>query len=130
MNGRFVKLLAVAALGSVAMFGAQSTVSLGRNPFPIGNIGPYVASTGFNTNPTTHADWLAQSTANPTASTTTQIANALVLTPVAGSQRPPVDGMTQELFYATPEPATYAMFGIGLVLLSLGTFRRGNNRND
>jgi hypothetical protein len=28
------------------------------------------------------------------------------------------------ILVATPEPATYAMFGFGLILLSLGTFRR------
>jgi hypothetical protein len=35
-------------------------------------------------------------------------------------------GKSQEFIVvtATPEPATYAMFGAGLILLSLGTFRR------
>ena len=46
MNGRFVKLLAVAAFGSALMFGSQVTVSLGSNPFPTGNIGPYLATVG------------------------------------------------------------------------------------
>jgi len=222
MNGRFVKILAVAAFGSAVMFGAQVTVSLGSNPFPTGNVGPYIATvggitefvfcddeahsvypnetwtatvttlsslaalgnsnigsgssvafkalpsaatlyervawlvnrfgsfpadasglqhaiwdiflhkggTGLNTDPTTDAYWLTQSAANYTKLTAAQVANTFILTPVAGSQRPLVDGMPQEFFYVTPEPATYAMFGIALVLLSLGTFRRKSNKRD
>lgn len=52
----------------------------------------------------------------------TQIADTLILTPVgyayAGLGGP------QEFFTTTPEPATFALFGAGLILLSVGTFRR------
>jgi hypothetical protein len=36
----------------------------------------------------------------------------------------------QEFIVITPEPATYALFGMGLILLSLGTFRRRAKKSN
>jgi hypothetical protein len=49
--------------------------------------------------------------------------NVQILTIVGGANKPGNSG-TQELLIITPEPATYAMLGSGLILLSLATFRR------
>ena len=42
----------------------------------------------------------------------------------------PGAGGPQEFIVVTPEPATYAFCGLGLILLSLGTFRRTKNRSN
>ncbi len=51
-----------------------------------------------------------------------------ILTPVVGSPNSTTKlgptGGDQEFIMITPEPATYALFGAGLILLSLCTFRR------
>lgn len=59
-------------------------------------------------------------------------ANVLILTPVCGTN-PKAGcaagtGHSQEFIVVTPEPATYALFGAGLIVLSLGTFRRRRNK--
>jgi hypothetical protein len=216
MNGRFWKLMAAAALGTVAMFGNTVSMSFGANPFPQGEIGPYTATingvnafvycdddthlvypnetwtatvttlkdlvalgsaniasqstvmwralpnaltlyeqagwlvnqfgshpadasgiqnaiwdiflqrsgTGLNTDQKTDAYWLVQAINNYNSVTAVQLANTVFLTPVAGSQVPFADGTPQEFITLTPEPASYALLGLGLMLVSLGTFRR------
>jgi len=86
--------------------------------------------TGSVNDHSTDTYWLNQASLNYTSLSAAQMANTLILTPVAGSQRPLSDGMPQEFLMATPEPATYALFGTGLILLSLGTFRRKRNKNN
>jgi hypothetical protein len=223
MNGRFVKLMAAAALGSAALFGSTVKVSIGaNNAFPGGNIGPYTVAvggmtefvycddethtvypnetwtanltslgalialgnaniassspvmwrglpnaltlyeqvawlvnqfgshaadasglqnaiwdiflqksgTGLNTDPTTDAYWLVQAATNYSKLTAAQIADTFILTPIAGTTVPSADGTPQEFLYVTPEPASYALIGIGIVLLSLGSFRRGNRKTN
>jgi len=73
--------------------------------------------TGSNLDMTTDSYWLKQASLNYTSLTTAQMANILILTPVAGSQSPLSDGLPQEFLMATPEPGTYALFGMGIVLL-------------
>jgi hypothetical protein len=48
----------------------------------------------------------------------TQFSNLSILTPAVGSQ-PEADGRPQEFIVETPEPATFAMLGIGLLMLGL-----------
>lgn len=87
------------------------------------------SGTGSVSDPTSSAYWMAQANTNYGSLTGSQIAGFRILTPVSGSQMPLSDGMPQEFFNTTPEPATYALFGSGLILLSLGTFRRRRNQN-
>jgi hypothetical protein len=61
--------------------------------------------------------------------TPNQIADLLILTPVVGTQSGG-HGAPQEFFAIAPEPATYALFGSGLILLSLATFRRRRNKTN
>jgi hypothetical protein len=223
MNGRLIKLVAAAALGSAALFGSTVTMSFGNSSaFPTGAIGPYLATvngmnefvycdddthtvytnetwtatatslsslialgnaniasgstvtwrgisnaatvyeqvawlvnqfgshpsdasglqnaiwdlfllksgTGSISDPSTDAYWIQQSAANYSTLTTAQIASFTILTPLAGTQMPVSAGLPQEFFTMAPEPASYALFGIGIVLLSLGSFRRkGRNTN-
>src|ERR1700733_4388270 len=213
MNGRFLKLLAMTALASAALFGSTVTMSFGNasSAFPDGSIGPYVASvggitefvycdddthvvypnetwtatvtslsalvtlgnnniasgssvlwksvpnaatlyqeaawlvneftiqsadssgiqnaiwdlflqksgTGSTTDKTTDAYWLLQASTNYTSLTAAQIADTVILTPIAGSQMPSSYGLPQEFITTTPEPATFAIFGAGLILVSL-----------
>ena len=77
------------------------------------------------------AGFTAQALANYGSLTTTQQKDLEILTPIAGTQSNPYSGsnpngnkLPQEFWTVAPEPGTYAMFGIGLTLLSLGTFRR------
>ena len=79
------------------------------------------SGTGSVSDPTSSAYWMAQANTNYGSLTGSQIAGFRILTPVSGSQMPLSDGMPQEFFNTTPEPATYALFGSGLILLSLGT---------
>lgn len=61
-------------------------------------------------------------------------ANVFILTPECPNGTKTACGAagtlthSQEFIVVTPEPATYALFGMGLILLSLGTFRRRRNR--
>jgi hypothetical protein len=79
---------------------------------------------GSSSNQTTAGYWYGQASSNYTSLTTAQKAELIILTPVAGSQIPSTHGAPQEFFAVAPEPGTYALFGSGLILLSLGTFRR------
>ena len=80
----------------------------------------FVAGTGGTTSWVSAAQNYVSS--HTTAQMTLQFANVEILSPTsipAGYSK-----MPQEFIYITPEPATYALFGMGIVLLSLGTFRR------
>jgi len=63
--------------------------------------------------------------------TSPQQKSILFLDPVSGTQSS--GGFPQEFIYitsSTPEPATFALFGTGLILLSLGTFRRRAKKSN
>ena len=59
-------------------------------------------------------------------------ANVVILTPECpnGTKTACAAGAnhSQEFIVVTPEPRTYALFGMGLILLSLGTFRRRRSK--
>ena len=85
------------------------------------------------TQTTNSAYWLsqAQKPSNYNGALTLSMASEIFfLTPVAGTQSPAYTANPQEfiLIGSTPEPASYAMFGIGVILLSLGTFHRSRKR--
>ena len=86
---------------------------------------------GSSSNQTTAGYWYSQAilAANYNSLTATQKAELVILTPVLNSQNPLSYGTPQEMFAIAPEPGTYALFGMGLLLLSLGTFRRRNKVN-
>ncbi len=76
--------------------------------------------------------WLAKAelSSNYNGSAVNSMASKIFfLTPIDGSQNPVYDGNPQEfiLISGTPEPATYTLFGAGLMLISVGTFRRTKN---
>jgi hypothetical protein len=93
------------------------------------------------TDPTSTAYWLDQISGSKWNSTkisyVTSLATTIdIFTPVNGSQS--TGGNPQEFLYlnqgtsqnGVPEPSTYAMFGTGLILLSLGTFRRRSKKTN
>jgi hypothetical protein len=82
------------------------------------------AGTGSASDKTTDAYWLLKASTNYSTLTTAQIANTVILTPVAGSQNPLSDGQPQEFIMVTPEPASYVLFGMGVILISLGSIRK------
>ena len=78
---------------------------------------------GSNTDATTDAYWLLQASNNYKTLTAAQIASVQILTPIAGTQSGN-HGLPQEFITLTPEPATYVLFGAGIILLGIGSFRR------
>ena len=83
------------------------------------------AGTGSVTDPSTDSYWLKQANANYTTLTASQMAGTVILTPVAGTQKPGNYGTPQEFITTTPEPASYALIGIGVMLAGL-IRRRGS----
>ena len=57
--------------------------------------------------------------------TSTQFSDLSILTPTPGSQ-PAGDGRPQEFIVKTPEPGTFAMLGIGLLMLGILARRKYN----
>jgi hypothetical protein len=90
---------------------------------------PSVSNVG-TTGATSSSFWSSQATSNY-ASVASQASRIEILTPVAGTQTHGY-GLPQEFIVitGTPEPATYTMFGAGLLLLSLGTFRKRNRKQQ
>jgi len=86
------------------------------------NTNPNVASS-----PTSTAYWLLQAAANFGH---VNNANVEILTLASGTKTSTGASSVQEFLVLTPEPATYALFGSGLILLSLGTFRRRRNKSS
>jgi len=87
--------------------------------------GAVANQTSTNTNMLSEGYWLYQ--AKHATLTAVQISKIIVLTPTgipAG-----YSGRPQEFFAIAPEPGTYALFGTGLILLSLGSFRRRAKTN-
>ena len=84
------------------------------------------SGTGSATDPKSDSYWLLQAGANYTKLTAAEIADTVILTPVAGSQMPQADGTPQEFITTTPEPATYALIGMGAIFL--GLFRRHSKK--
>jgi hypothetical protein len=65
-----------------------------------------------------------------TSLTRAQETELQILTPTAWNGSSWTSGQhPQEFWTTTPEPATYAFFGMGLILLSLCTFRRSGKNN-
>jgi hypothetical protein len=87
------------------------------------------AGTGLNTDQTTDSYWLLQASTNYQTLTAAQIASTQFLTPVAGSQSGGY-GTPQEFITLSPEPATYVLFGAGIILLAIGSFRRTAKQTD
>jgi len=83
--------------------------------------GSVPGQTAGNTDMTTEGYWLYHAKTSYTTLSAAQINAFLVLTPTGAPQGL---GMPQEFFAIAPEPGTYVLFGAGLILLSLGTFRR------
>jgi hypothetical protein len=92
---------------------------------------PEVPLTGSNTNPANAVYWYDKAQTQTTVTQSSAIASQIeLLTPTTGGATcRPGQGCSQEFirFTTTPEPATYALYGMGLILLSLGTFRRRKN---
>jgi hypothetical protein len=86
--------------------------------------------TGSNLDPTSDSYWLKQADANYASLSAAQLANIVVLSPINGSQNPSGNSIPQEFLTMAPEPGMYAIFGLGLILLSIGTFRRGSNKKN
>ncbi len=86
-----------------------------------------VSSVG-STGQTSSAYWSSQASTNY-ASVASMASRIQILTPIAGTQTSG-HGLPQEYITisGTPEPATYTLFGAGLLLLSLGTFRRSSKK--
>ncbi len=93
---------------------------------------PKVALIGTVTDPTTVLYWYDKAQTQTVVTQSSAIASQIeILTPTsAGATCQPKQGCSQEFLVLTssPEPATYAMFGAGLILLSLVTFRRRRNK--
>ncbi|HEY3836557.1 MAG TPA: PEP-CTERM sorting domain-containing protein [Bryobacteraceae bacterium] len=214
MNGSFLRIAALMAVGCPAMLGTTVTMSFNNNSFPTGSIGPYIATvngtqdfvfcdddthsvypnetwqatvtslsslialgntniasssvlwknlpsaltlyeqaawlvnefgthsmdasgiqnaiwdiflqktgSGSNSDQTTDSYWLLQASNNYKTLTSAQIASAEILSPIAGTQSGGY-GLPQEFITLTPEPATYVLFGAGVILLGIGSFRR------
>ena len=85
------------------------------------------SGTGSVSNQSTDTYWLAQASTNFTRLTSSQLANTIILTPVAGTQTAGY-GLPQEFITTTPEPASMAMMGMGVSLLLLGSFCRWKSR--
>ncbi len=95
---------------------------------------PTVAGSG-SSSPTSTAYWLKQVSttgsnwASDLALVTKLGSEIEFLTPTSIVKNGVTGSNPQEFIYVvTPEPATYAMFGMGLILLSLGTFRRTSKK--
>jgi len=111
-------------------FGANPIANWGGIQTAIWHIFDANASTVAGTGKTSTAYWT--NLAGMATNQAIGAANAYrieILTPNS-PQRAPGKGGPQEFIVVTPEPATYALFGMGLILLSLGTYRRRNKKSE